>query len=108
MRTEQRLLRQLPVSLYSTSSNILTIVLTPNSTQYKCGAQDPTPQNTSTLTSTASKTSGSAGSSSTGGDFTTFGGSGSSKSEASLLVIGQSYGLGIVGAGLIAGFAFIL
>jgi hypothetical protein len=88
-----------------------------------CGAQQPTRVNTSTISSSMSETatgaSGSAtlsGSATSGALYTGFGGSptasatgrpnGAAGSVA--LELGKSYGLGLVAAGIFAGFALVL
>lgn len=73
-------------------------------TQYTCGAADPSKPNSTTTSS--SSTSGTASSSASGtGSFNSFGGG---KNAASGLQLGQSLGLGVVAAGLMAGFAIAL
>jgi len=76
-------------------------------TQYTCGAKDPTRVN---ATTTSSSTTAGSTSASTSGSFGTFGGSGSNNKSAatSLLQIGQVYGMGVVAAGIFAGFALML
>jgi hypothetical protein len=88
-------------------------------TTYKCGAQNPTLHNATTSSSaTATATGSGSGSGSTSvnaADYTGFGGaaatgSPSKKNDASTMALnlGQSYGLGIVVTGVLAGFALML
>jgi len=80
-------------------------------TQFTCGAADPTKIN-STSSSTGTSTASSGKTSSSG--FSSFGGSGSDsgssggKSTGSIVQVGQSLGLGLVVAGVMAGFAMML
>ncbi|OCK92843.1 uncharacterized protein K441DRAFT_662470 [Cenococcum geophilum 1.58] len=86
---------------------------------HPCGAQSPTRQNSSTITSTMGPTgSGSANSASATGTaaYTGFGGAaatttaaGGNKGAATTAMnLGQSYSLAVVFAGLFAGFAMVL
>jgi hypothetical protein len=89
---------------------------------HPCGAKDPSRVNTSTISSSATATtggaSGTAGSAATTG-LDTFGGSGGSSSSQSTgksnagvkmtaIGLGQTYGFAAVCAGLFAGFGLML
>ncbi|KIX01709.1 uncharacterized protein Z518_09435 [Rhinocladiella mackenziei CBS 650.93] len=90
---------------------------------HPCGASDPTRVNTSTITTmpATSTTAGAAASTASDGViYTGFGdgaaatasassdGSGSSAATRIIVNIGQIYGLGVVAAGIFAGFSFML
>ena len=87
-------------------------------TNNPCGAQDPIRVNLTTASSTMSATAASTATGSGGADYTGFGGSAATttsssadgKSAASTLAIGlgQTYGLGVVIVGFLAGFALVL
>lgn len=89
-----------------------------------CGAQDPTRVNISTVSTSATSTNGGAAAStaSDGAVYTGFGGSAATtdapsdeedtstgtNAAAVLLNVGQLYGLGVVVAGMFAGFSLLL
>lgn len=95
---------------------------------HPCGAQNPTKVNTSTITTMPATTTNGAAAASTASDgsvvYTGFGGgsaattttaaaasssgSGSSAATRVIVNIGQVYGLGVVAAGIFAGFAFMI
>jgi hypothetical protein len=89
-----------------------------------CGAQEPTRVNLSTVITSATSTEGGAAAStaSDGAVYTGFGGSAATtgastdsqnadtgtNAAAVLLNVGQLYGLGVVAAGIFAGFSILL
>ncbi|RDL33126.1 Uncharacterized protein BP5553_08565 [Venustampulla echinocandica] len=85
---------------------------------HPCGAQNPSPLNTSSSSVMPSTTRGSGGSETTGGvvyngisgaaETTAAGGAGKKSGGQAALDMGQSYGLAIVFASVFAGFALVL
>ena len=89
---------------------------------HPCGAQSPTRVNESTVTISATSSNGGAAAStaSDGAVYTGFGGSAAttaassgkgntgSSAAAVLLNVGQLYGLGVIAAGILAGFSILL
>lgn len=80
-----------------------------------CGAQSPTLVNTSTITSTIATATDGSDASVTSAVFTGFGNtaettaaSADGEGAAAMVNLGQSYGLAVVVAGVLAGFALVL
>lgn len=80
-----------------------------------CGAQSPTLVNTSTITSTIATATDGSEASATSAVFTGFGNtaettaaSADDEGAAAMVNLGQSYGLAVVVAGVLAGFALVL
>ena len=86
-------------------------------TNNPCGAQDPVRVNLTTSSSTMAATAASTATGSGGADYTGFGGAAATtssstdgKSAASTLAVsfGQTFGIGVVACGFLAGFVLIL